>query len=63
MIDLLVLSVFSISFAFILWLIADKRGVNAKFWAVMGAIFGPLAIPFVFLTKSNSSNSNLSNKL
>ena len=63
MVNLLILSVFSISFAFILWLMADKRGANAKFWAVMGAIFGPLAIPFVFLTKGNSSNSNQSNKL
>jgi uncharacterized membrane protein len=31
--------------------IAMSRGANAVFWGVMGAIFGPLAIPFVFLSK------------
>lgn len=31
--------------------IAKKRGSNPIFWAVMGGIFGPLAIPFVFLSK------------
>jgi hypothetical protein len=29
----------------------------------MGAVFGPLAIPFVFLTKVNSSRPTQSNKL
>jgi len=32
-------------------LIAKKRGSNPVFWTVMGALFGPLAIPFVFLSK------------
>lgn len=31
--------------------IAKRRGANAGFWAVMGALFGPLAIPFVLLAK------------
>lgn len=31
--------------------IAKKRGLNPVLWGVMGAIFGPLAIPFVFLVK------------
>jgi len=30
---------------------ARKRGLNPVLWGVMGAIFGPLAIPFVFLVK------------
>ena len=34
--------------------IAKKRGANPVFWGVMGAIFGPLAIPFVFMAKANS---------
>jgi len=31
--------------------VAKKRNANARFWCVMGAIFGPLAIPFVFMSK------------
>jgi hypothetical protein len=38
-----------------LWSIADKRGANTLFWAIMGAVFGPLAIPFIFLTKEKES--------
>jgi len=32
--------------------LAKKRGANPVFWGVMGALFGPLAIPFVFMSKS-----------
>ena len=32
--------------------LARRRGANAVFWGVMGAIFGPLAIPFVFMAKT-----------
>jgi len=32
--------------------IAKSRGANPVFWGVMGAVFGPLAIPFVFFCKS-----------
>ena len=35
-------------------LIARARGGNAVFWGVMGAIFGPFAIPFAFLAKPTS---------
>ena len=40
---------------------AKNRGANAVFWGVMGAIFGPLAIPFVFLAKAgdNSQKSEI----
>lgn len=31
--------------------IAKSRGLKPVFWGVMGAIFGPLAIPFVLLVK------------
>ena len=54
----IILSILCISCAVLLWHIAEKRGANTLFWATMGAIFGPLAIPFVFLTKNNSSESN-----
>jgi len=32
--------------------VAKNRGKNPVFWGVMGALFGPLAIPFVFFPKS-----------
>ena len=38
--------------------IARKRGANAVFWGVMGALFGPLAIPFVFLSKRRTDKSH-----
>ena len=36
-------------------LVAKTRGANAVFWGVMGFIFGPLAIPFVFLSKAKKT--------
>lgn len=35
--------------------IAKSRGANPAFWGVMGIIFGPLAIPFVFMSKPPGS--------
>ena len=57
MTGMIIISLISISCAILLWNIADKRGVNTLFWAVMGAVFGPFAIPFIFLTKNRSSKS------
>jgi hypothetical protein len=31
--------------------IAKRRSAKPVFWGVMGALFGPFAIPFVFLAK------------
>jgi len=44
------IGIFIIS-AVICHLVARNRGTNAVFWGVMGAVFGPLAIPFVFFAK------------
>ena len=38
--------------AIICHFIARNRNANAVFWGVMGGVFGPLAIPFVFLSKA-----------
>jgi len=54
MTDMIIISIICISCAYLLWHIADRRGANTKFWAIMGAVFGPLAISFVFLTKNNT---------
>ena len=40
-----------ITSAIVCHLIAKNRDANAVFWGVMGTMFGPLAIPFVFLSK------------
>ena len=29
--------------------IAKRRGASPLFWAIMGALFGPFAIPFAFM--------------
>ncbi|MDH3388586.1 MAG: hypothetical protein OEN02_11830 [Gammaproteobacteria bacterium] len=31
--------------------IAKRRGAKPVFWGVMGALFGPFAIPFALLAK------------
>ena len=31
--------------------IARLRGAKASHWALVGALFGPIAIPFVFFSK------------
>ena len=63
MAGLIIISVICISCAFLLWFIADKRGANTRLWAIMGAVFGPLAIPFVFLTKDKSAKPERSKEL
>ena len=48
---LIVLLVFVVSIIFC-HITAKRRGSNPVFWGVMGGIFGPLAIPFVFISKT-----------
>ena len=49
----LLVAVFFVSFVsiFICHFIAKRRGLRPVFWGVMGGLFGPLAIPFVYLAK------------
>ncbi|WP_331344251.1 hypothetical protein [Cellvibrio sp. UBA7661] len=37
--------------AIICYSVAKKRNAAVPFWVVMGALFGPLALPFVFMAK------------
>lgn len=62
MAGLIITSIIFVSCAILLWHMADKRGANTLFWAVMGAVFGPLAIPFIFLTKNNPSEAKRPDK-
>ncbi len=56
MVGIIIGSLISLAFAFLLGTIADKRGAKVMLWAIMGAVFGPLAIPFVFFAKSDRLN-------
>jgi hypothetical protein len=44
----------NIASIFICHHVAKTRGAKPVFWAVLGAIFGPLAIPFAFMAKPKS---------
>ena len=35
--------------------IAKSRGAKTVFWGVMGALFGPFAIPFAYFAKPESN--------
>jgi hypothetical protein len=37
---------------------AKQRGLSTPYWVFVGALFGPLAVPFVFLAKSKRTNGN-----
>ncbi len=32
-------------------MLARRKGLNPVFWGVMGGLFGPLILPFLFLAK------------
>ena len=50
--DMLMISlVISAAFAVICGLIASRRKARVVYWLVMGFIFGPFALPFVFIAK------------
>jgi hypothetical protein len=51
---LLALNLISI---FVCFYIAKSRNAQSYYWAFMGAIFGPLAIPFVFLSKPETEHA------
>jgi len=51
---LIALLVVTIASVVICHTVAKRRGLKPIFWGVMGAIFGPLAVPFVFLVKPQS---------
>jgi len=56
MVGIIIGCLISLVFAFLLGTIAGKRGAKVMFWAIMGAVFGPFAIPFVFFAKTDQLN-------
>lgn len=55
-VTLLALTVFGIC-GFICHSTAKNRGANPVLWGTLGFVFGPLAIPFVFLLNQRHSSS------
>ncbi len=45
------LIIMAVFFGTLLHGIAAKRHADKKFWLIMGIIFGPFALPFVFMVK------------
>ncbi|XQW83592.1 hypothetical protein ACOYR1_10530 [Thalassotalea piscium] len=50
----LVLNILSVS---VCYYIAKSRKAQSYFWAFMGAVFGPFAIPFIFLSKPEAEHA------
>ena len=42
----------------ICYYVAKQRGLSKPYWVFMGAFFGPLAVPFVFLAKTKRKNND-----
>jgi hypothetical protein len=43
--------IISAFFGVLLYYLAGRRGYNKQFWLIMGILFGPFALPFIFLGK------------
>ena len=43
--------------------LARHRGANPVFWGVMGALFGPLAIPFIFMARRGTPGTGRKGRL
>ncbi len=44
-------------FVYLTQFIAKKKGRDPLYWAVMGGLSGPIAIPVILLLKSKKTNS------
>lgn len=42
---------FSALCIYICYSVAKRKKANVAFWVTMGLLFGPLAVPFVFMVK------------
>jgi len=50
-----ILIIISAFFGVLLYYLADRRGYNKQFWLIMGILFGPFPLPFIFLGKRKTS--------
>ncbi len=48
-------------FGGLLYYLAARRGCNKQFWLIMGILFGPFALPFIFWAKKRPMISHSAN--
>ena len=56
---LLILLLATIISAYVCFKVAHRKHLNTQFWVIIACFIGPLAIPAVFLAKSNIAEPNL----
>jgi hypothetical protein len=44
--------------AFVCFTVSKEKGLNSTFWLWMALIFGPLAVLFIYLSKSKEKDKN-----
>ncbi|MBC8211692.1 MAG: hypothetical protein H8E21_11560 [Gammaproteobacteria bacterium] len=44
-------------FVYVGHVMARKKGLNPRFWGVMGGLLGPLVIPLILFSKPHKKNS------
>lgn len=47
---------FSVPFALAGFWVARKRGLNVRYWTLLGLVLGPLVLPFLLFARKKSSN-------
>jgi hypothetical protein len=50
-----ILIIISAFFGVLLYYLADRRGYNKQFWLIMGILFGPFPLLFMFLGKKKTT--------
>jgi hypothetical protein len=50
-----ILIIISAFFGVLLYYLADRRGYNKQFWLIMGILFGPFPLLFMFLGKKKTA--------
>ena len=44
--------------AFICFTVSKEKRLNSTFWLWMAIVFGPLAVPFIYLSKPKEKDKN-----
>lgn len=52
--EIVIAVTFTMVWAFLAYSLASNRGVDTKFWVIMALVFGPFALPFIYLEKKSS---------
>ncbi len=60
--EIVIALLFTMFWAFLAYSIASQREADIKFWVIMALIFGPLAIPFIFMSKKKHPQKQSTDK-